>query len=81
MYNWNKRINSTKEPNISKNVKVIDYTNDGLNIIQKIRVKVKEPVILEQIRDLTYQDDWNFQTNLNNDFDIKLLLKNEKLSW
>ncbi len=74
-----KRTATYDKPNISKNVKIIDYTNDGYSIIQKLRVKTKEPEIKEQIRDLTYEDDWNYQIDLSNDIDIKLLLRNEKL--
>jgi len=58
------RIKSTDKPNISKNVKVIDYTNDGYDIRRLLRVKITEPQFIEQIRDLKFDDDWNFKKNI-----------------
>jgi len=60
-----KRIKSLNEPKISKNVKIIDYSNDGYEINKNIRYKIKEPKIIEQIRDLNYNDDWNFIKNID----------------
>ncbi len=59
-----KRIPSTKKCNISYNVKIVDYTDDGYEIKKKLRIKVKEPEIKEQIRNLNYKDDWNFKKTL-----------------
>ena len=57
------RIKSTNKPNISTNVKIIDYTNDGYDIRRLLRVKISEPQFIEQIKDLKYDDDWNFKKN------------------
>jgi len=76
-----KRIKSTTEPNISKNVKIIDNTNDGYEIRQNLRLKIKDPEPKEQIRDLSYTDDWNYkkQTELlnNNKLNNKEILFNK----
>jgi len=60
-----KRIESLKDPKISKNVKIIDYTNDGFNVNKNLRIKIKEPEIKEQIRDLNYNDDWNYNIKID----------------
>ena len=58
------RIKSTDKPYISKNVKIIDYSNDGFEIRKKLRIKISEPKPKEQIRNLNYTDDWNFKKEL-----------------
>ena len=60
------RINKIKNVNklISKNVEVIDYSNDGYKIKDKLRIKEKEHNIKSQIRDLNYNDDWNYEKSI-----------------
>ena len=76
-----KRIKSLDNPINSINVKIIDYTNDGYKIKNKVRVKVSEPKILEQVRNLSYKDDWNYQKDFINDLpDINKLLTIENVN-
>ena len=70
-----KRIKDLKEPKISKNVKIIDYSNDGYDIKKNIRIKIKEQEIKEQIRDLNYNDDWNFQKNIDIPDNLNQIIK------
>ena len=71
-----KRIKSIDKPYESKNVKIIDYTNDGYKIKNKLRVKVLVPVLKEQIRNLTFNNDWNFKIENNIPNMSKLVLIN-----
>ena len=77
------RTESKELPQVSKNVTIIDYTNDGYQIKKKVRIRVSEPLIKEQIRDLDYTSDFNYQINLFEDYPdkdhIKQLLKKEAI--
>ena len=77
------RIKSQDSPQVSKNVTIIDYTNDGYQIKKKVRIRVSEPLIKEQIRDLDYTSDFNYQINLFENYPdknhIKILLKKEAI--
>ena len=68
------RIQTTNN-NISENVEIIDYSNDGYKIQDNMRIKYKEPEIKTQIRNLNYNDDWNFIKNINKE------LKYEKIYY
>lgn len=72
------RILKTENPNISKNVKIIDYTDDGYKIKDNSRIKYKEPNIKLQIRDLKYDDDWNYEKKIMNIPNINKLKEIEK---
>ena len=78
------RIKSQDLPQVSKNVTIIDYTNDGYQIKKKLRIRVSEPNIKEQVRDLDYTSDFNYQINLLEDYPdqdhIKILLIRHKIN-
>ena len=64
-YNEEKEIDNS-------NVEIIDYSDDGYKIKKKVRTKITEPNLNnKQIRELNYNDDWNYQ--LKNDFNINEL--------
>ena len=71
------RVKSTDNPQVSKDVTIIDYTNDGYQIKNKIRIKISEPSINEQTRDLDYKSDFNYQVQINDIIDIRILLKQD----
>ena len=76
-----RRIKSINKSYISKNVKIIDYTNDGYELKKKIRTKTSEPILTEQVRDLKFNDDWNYQKDfINNLPDINKLLTIENIN-
>ena len=64
------RVKSTDNPQVSKDVTIIDYTNDGYDIKKNIRIKISEPSINEQIRDLDYKSDFNYIKEFNPPEDI-----------
>ena len=75
------RVKSTDNPQVSKNVTIIDYTDDGYKIKNKIRVKISEPSINEQTRDLDYKSDFNYQISIIDNYpDIKKLLLLDKIN-
>ena len=75
------RVKSTDNPQVSKDVTIIDYTNDGYQIKNKIRIKISEPSINEQTRDLDYKSDFNYQISIVDNYpDIKKLLLLDKLN-
>ena len=76
------RVKSTDNPQVSKDVTIIDYTNDGYQIKNKIRIKISEPSINEQTRDLDYKSDFNYQISIVDNYpDIKKLLLLDKLNY
>ena len=75
-----RRMKTTDKIYVSNTIKVINYTNDGYDFNKNLRVKVKEPEIKEQIRKLSYNDDWNYTIEINEDLNIKLLLQQDLLT-
>jgi tRNA1(Val) A37 N6-methylase TrmN6 len=53
---------------------IYDYTEDGYEIKKNNRIKVKDAVIKEQTRLITYDNDWNFQKEINLDLNIEKLI-------
>ena len=54
------RTQSTDSPQTSPNVIIVDYTNDGYDLHKNFRIKISEPTICEQTRDLEYTSDFNY---------------------
>ena len=74
------RMKTTNKIYISSKIKVIDYTNDGYDINKNARIKIKEPELKEQVRKLSYNDDWNYINQINEDLNVKLLLQQDLLT-
>ena len=75
------RVKSTDNPQVSKDVTIIDYTNDGYQIKNKIRIKISEPSINEQTRDLDYKSDFNYIKEFNPPEDINKLISLYNLNY
>ena len=56
--------------NLSKNVEIINYLDDGYELKKNIRIKIKDSIIKKQIKNLTHENDWNYIEEINIDIDI-----------
>ena len=58
----------------SLNVKIIDYTSDGYKINKNIRIKKTNPNIKESVKDLLYNNNWNYFNEVVDHDIIQILL-------
>ena len=75
------RVKSTDNPQVSKDVTIIDYTDDGYDIKKKLRIKISKPSINEQTRDLDYKSDFNYIKEFNPPEDINKLISLYNLNY
>ena len=58
---------------------IIDYSDDGFVIKDKFRIKNKEANIKNYKKILKLEDDWNYQIQINDKIDIKLIIEKNEL--